>query len=118
MSFVTAIRDYVELLNTLYDSTAGHINSQVLIQETILFLFTSIKYVFLYLITFQWFRDLSYLPILVPEIYSSLLKENFFLENPVSQFLSFIEPRSYENNKLFIGFLNSFFLFLFIFFFL
>src|SRR5947209_6465773 len=110
MSFVTAIRDYVELLNTLYDSTAGHINSQVLIQETILFLFTSIKYVFLYLITFQWFRDLSYLPILVPEIYSSLLKENFFLENPVSQFLSFIEPRSYENNKLFIGFLNSFFL--------
>lgn len=110
MSFVTAIRDYVELLNTLYDSTAGHINSQVLIQETILFLFTSIKYVFVYLITFQWFRDLSYLPILVPEIYSSLLKENFFLENPVSQFLSFIEPRSYENNKFFIGFLNSFFL--------
>ena len=77
MSFVTAIRDYVELLNTLYDSTAGHINSQVLIQETILFLFTSIKYVFVYLITFQWFRDLSYLPILVPEIYSSILKENF-----------------------------------------
>jgi hypothetical protein len=110
MSFVTAIRDYIELLNTLYDSTAGHVNSQVIVQETIVYLFTSIKYLFFYLITFQWFRDLSYLPILVPELYSSLLKETFFLENPVSHFLSFIEPQSYENNKLLIGFLNSFFL--------
>lgn len=110
MSFVTAIRDYIELLNNLYDSFSNDLNFQKIIQETIIYLLSSFKFIIVYIISFQWFRDLSYLPILIPQISTSILKETFFLDTPFFGFFNFLEIPSYSSNKFFIGFLNSFFL--------
>lgn len=110
MSFITVTRDYIELLNNIYDSVSGNFLIPILIQKTIIYFFSSIKYLILYLLTFQWFRDLSYLPILIPQLTSEVMKEVYFLENPVKNLLTFLEIPAYKENKFLIGFLNSFFL--------
>jgi hypothetical protein len=110
MSFVTAIKDYIDLLNNVYDSVSGDITWQQLIQQTFLYFFSSIKFLAVYLISFQWLRDLAYLPILVPQISTTILKENYFLDTPLSTFFTLLETPTYHTNKFIIGFLNSFFL--------
>lgn len=109
MSFVPAIRDYIEMLNNVFDSLSGNINSQIIIKETLVYLFVSIKCIFTYLFSFQWLRNVSYFPILVPQLHSSVLNETYFLHNPVSTIFTFLETPKYVNNKLVLGFLNSFF---------
>nr|YP_009106370.1 hypothetical chloroplast RF1 [Fusochloris perforata]AIT95219.1 hypothetical chloroplast RF1 [Fusochloris perforata] len=110
MSFVTSIRDYVELLNTFYDSMSGDLSVQKIIQHTLVYFFGSLKYIFIYFISFQWFRDLVYLPIIVPQLSLSVLKENFILDDSTSGIYSFFQTPLFSSNKFFIGFLNSFFL--------
>ena len=111
MSFVFAIRDYVDFLNNWYDSLAGNINLQGFIQQSLIYIFESFKYIIFYVISFQWFRDIAYLPILVPQISLSLFKENYILEHTsVLNIFNFLEIPSYQTNKLFVGFLNSFFI--------
>lgn len=110
MSFVTAIKDYIDLLNNVYDSVSGDITLQQLIQETFFYIFSSIKFVTVYIISFQWLRDLAYLPILIPQISTQIFNETYFLDTPLSTFFTLLETPTYENNKFIIGFLNSFFL--------
>ena len=110
MSFATAIKDYIDLLNNVYDSVSGNVTFQLLISQTFIYIFGSIKYIAYYFLTFQWFRDLCYLPILVPQISTSILKETFFLETPLTSFFTLLDTPIYINNKFLIGFLNSFFL--------
>lgn len=109
MSFVPAIRDYIEMLNNVFDSLSGNINSQIIIKETLVYLFVSIKCILTYFFSFQWLRNVSYFPILVPQLHSSVLNETYFLHNPVSTIFTFLETPTYGNNKLVLGFLNSFF---------
>ena len=109
MSFVPAIRDYIEMLNNVFDSLSGNINFQIIIKETLVYLFVSIKCIFTYFFTFQWLRNVSFFPILVPQLHSSVLNETYFLHNPVSTIFTFLETPTYGNNKLILGFLNSFF---------
>ena len=110
MSFVTAIKDYIDLLNNVYDSVSVDITWQEFIQQTFLYLFSSLKFLTIYLISFQWLKDLAYLPILVPQISTTILKENYFLDTPSSVFFTLLETPTYHSNKFIIGFLNSFFL--------
>lgn len=110
MSFIPFIRDYIELLNTVYDSFSNDINLQRIVQETILYLAQTIKFLLIYFITFQWFRDILYLPVLIPQISSSILKETFFLQGPLENTFTILDIPLYNSNKFFIGFLNSFFL--------
>ena len=109
MSFVPAIRDYIEMLNNVFDSLSGDINSQIIVKETLVYLFVSIKCILTYIFSFQWFRNVSYFPILVPQLHSSILNETYFLQNPVSTIFTFLETPTYGSNKLILGFLNSFF---------
>lgn len=110
MSFVTVIKDYIDLLNNTYSSISSDLNFQELIQQTFFYLFSSFKFLLIYFLSFQWIRDLVYLPILVPQISSTILKENYFLDTPLSNFFTLLEIPSYESNKFILGFLNSFFL--------
>ena len=110
MSFVTIIKDYIDLLNNVYDSLSGDVTLQQLILQTSSYAFSSIKVLIIYLISFQWLRDLAYLPILIPQISTTILKENYFLDTPLSNFFTLLETPTYDNNKFIIGFLNSFFL--------
>ena len=110
MSFVTAIKDYIDLLNNVYDSVSGDITLQQLIQQTFLYIFSSIKFLTVYILSFQWLRDLTYLPIIIPQISTAILKEAYFLDIPSSNFFTLLETPTYDNNKFIIGLLNSFFL--------
>ena len=109
MSFVPAVRDYIELMNSLYDSTSTDPNLEIIIRNTVIYLFETIRYFVFYLITFQWFRDFCYLPIITPEISLSLIKEKIFLQDPLTPFLTFLETPALSNNRFLIGFSNSFF---------
>ena len=110
MFFVTAVKDYIDLLNNLYDSVSGNLNLQEVSQQTLLYFFSSIKFLILYFISFQWIKDLSYLPVLIPQVSTTMLKENYFIDSPLSNLFTLLEIPTYENNKFLIGFLNSFFL--------
>ena len=110
MSFVTAVRDYIDFINQSYDSLSIHGNLFFLVQHTLLYLFESFKYVFFYLLSFRWMADILYLPTMAPPITVAILRENFYpLENPLLSVFSLLEVPSFLHNKFFIGFLNSLF---------
>ena len=109
MSFVPAVRDYIGLINNLYDSTSTDPSIGIIIRNTVIYLFETIRYFVFYLLTFQWFRDLCYLPIITPQISLSLIKEKIFLQDPLTPFLTFLETPALSNNRFLIGFSNSFF---------
>ena len=108
--FVPAIRDYIDVLNSAYDSVSSNINLQQVLQQSFFFIVSSIKFTVIYFLSFQWIHDLTYLPILVPQLKIEILKEHFFLQTPQSNFFTFLEIPSYTNNKFLLGFCNSFFL--------
>ena len=108
--FVPAIRDYIDVLNNAYDSTLSNTNLQQIVQQSVIYLFASIKFLIIYFFSFQWVQDLSYLPVVVPQLKVEILKQDFFLQTPQSNFFTFLEIPSYINNKFFLGFANSFFL--------
>lgn len=112
MSLVTSIKDSIEILNNLYDSNFETLTTVQLISQLFLLIFSNIQSVFIYILSFQWFRDFIYLPILIPNGINSILQENFVLDDPMSQIFSLLEAPSFSSNKFLIGFLNSFFLIL------
>ena len=110
MSFVPAIRDYIDLLNNVYDSVLNEFTLQHFLQQSFIYVLSTLKYICLYIFSFQWLRDLCYLPVIVPHYCLSIFQENFFLENPITNFFTFLETPIYGTNKFLIGFLNSIFL--------
>ncbi len=110
MSFVTAIRDYVEVLNNLSTSFTSGIPLKEVVVETLMYVLKTGQYFFIWLFTFQWFHDFTLLPILIPQNMASLLKETFILENPSKVFFGFLEIPSLHQNLFLLGFFNSLFL--------
>ena len=110
MSFVTLIRDYVETLNTLSQSVGSDLTANQFVSETFLYVLQTIKTGLFYVLSFQWIRDFTLLPIVLPTISTSILKETFFLETPSQVFFDFLEIPDLHENKFLLGFLNSFFL--------
>jgi len=110
MSFVTTIRDYVEVLNTISDSLGSDFTFNKFISESFVYIFQTLRYWIVYMITFQWIRDFSLLPIIIPQLSSAIFKESFFLETPSRVFFEFLEIPDLNQNKFVLGFFNSFFL--------
>ena len=110
MSFITIIRDYIEFLNHLSESLSDGVSVLVFLKETSIYFFKTIQYIFLYTISFQWLRDFTLLPITIPQISSSLIREHFVLENTPISFFSFLEVPNLRQNTFILGFFNSFFL--------
>lgn len=107
MSLLNAIRDYTELLNNFSDSV--DLNVFQLIKFTVLYLVNSVSFIFFYLISFQWIKDISHLPVLLPNLNAKILNEYYVLDNHLN--LIELGPiSSLEKNKLILGFLNAFFL--------
>jgi hypothetical protein len=107
MSFVAVTRDYVEFLNHLSDSFNGIIPISEFCKETFLYLIKTVQYVFLYLFSFQWIRDFTLLPIVIPQISTNLLKEKFFLESSSNIFFNFLDIQTFYQNSFILGFFNS-----------
>jgi hypothetical protein len=110
MSFVSTIRDYVEVLNNLSNSFAGEVPLSNFLIETFSYFVKTIQYSIIYFFSLQWIHDFTLLPLIVPQISSSIFKETFFLENPSKVFFSFIELTEINQNKFLLGFFNSIFL--------
>lgn len=110
MSFISGIRDYIELLNSVYDSLAGDITIQTFLKQSLIFSFETLKYSLIYILSFQWLRDFIYSPILIPKISNSIFTENLFFTDPLSNVFHFLEISGINSNKFFVGFFNSFFL--------
>ena len=110
MPLIPAIRDYIDVLNSSFDSTSGGIDIKLLILPTFWYIFGSLKYVIAYLLSFQWLRDLTELPLLVPQLSLSVAKGGCYpFESPILNVLTFLENAAHRENKFLVGFLNSFF---------
>ena len=110
MFFVTAVRDYVDWINASFDAFGQEMSAVQFLQQTLFYLASSAKIGFLYIFTFQWIRDLAYLPILIPQYTEAIVKEKlYFTGNPVLNIFSFAETPTILQNKFIIGFLNSVF---------
>ena len=107
MSFVTITRDYIEFVNNLSDSFNGVIPISDFLKETSLYLIKTFQYIFIYIISFQWIRDFTLLPITIPQLSSALVKEKFFLESSTTLFFNFLEIPSFQQNSFILGILNS-----------
>lgn len=109
MSFISIIRDYVELVNQLSDSFSNELTLKTFFFESLGYIFQTLKLTVIYLFSFQWVRDFTLLPTTIPAISSSIFRETFFLETPSKIFFEFLEIPSLDQNKLILGFFNSFF---------
>ena len=110
MSIVSSIRDYVEFLNNLSDSLGNDFTSNKFITETCLYFLKTLQYSVYYILSFQWLRDFTLLPVTIPQISKAIFYETFFLENPEKVFFEFLEIPSLNQNKFLLGVFNSFFL--------
>jgi hypothetical protein len=110
MSLVTTIRDYIDFINSNYDSIPAGASLPSLVLPTLGYILAGLKYGIVYLLSFQWLRDLAYLPLLAPQLATSLLKEHCYpLDSPILNFFTFLEEPTYGQSKLFVGFVNSLF---------
>ena len=110
MPLIPAIRDYIDVLNSSFDPISGGVDIKLLILPTFWYIFGSLKYVVAYLLSFQWLRDLTELPLLVPQLSLSVAKGGSYpFESPILNVLTFLEYAACEENKFLIGFFNSFF---------
>ena len=91
MSFVTAIRDYVEALNAISESLGKNLTVTSFLSETLLYVLKTLQSGLLYIVSLQWIRDFTLLPIVLPQISSAIFKETFFLETPSKVFFEFLE---------------------------
>ena len=110
MSFVTTIRDYIELVNILSDKFETGIPISIFLKETGLYIVQTLQTIFFYLISLKWLHDFTLLPINVPQLTNSLIREKFFLEDSSNPFFSFLEIVSFRQNSFILGFMNSLFL--------
>jgi hypothetical protein len=110
MSLLPAARDYIEFLNTLSDSFGNQLSATKVFSETVLYILKTFQYVFLYLLSFQWLRDFSLLPIIIPQATKALFTEHFFLENPSHVIFDLVDIPQLQQNTFLVGFCNSFFL--------
>ena len=110
MSLVTAIRDYVEALNTISESLNQNFTISSFFSETSLYILKTFQNGLLYIVSFQWIRDFTLLPIVLPQLSAAIFKETFVLETPSKVFFDFLEIPDLHQNKFLLGFFNSFFL--------
>jgi hypothetical protein len=110
MSLLPAVRDYIEFLNTLSESFGDQLSVPKVLSETFVYISKTFQYGFVYFFSFQWLRDFSLLPILIPQATKALFTEHFFLENPSHVVFDLVDIPQLQQNTFFVGFCNSFFL--------
>lgn len=78
MSFVSIIRDYVEMLNQLSDSLGNDFTFKTFLLESFFYVLQTVKFTVFYILSFQWVRDFILLPTTIPSISSAIFRETFF----------------------------------------
>ena len=79
MVFVTAVRDYIDFINDNLATLGQGMSTPQIVQQTALYVVESCKLALLYIVTLQWLRDFTYLPILIPKYTGLIYKEALVL---------------------------------------
>ena len=91
MSLATSIKEFSDILNQI--STANELTGTfsylTLLQEFFLFSIKNLIGAILYILSFNWLRDFSYLPLLAPQLNPSSYFEDSYFEDPLSHIISF-----------------------------
>lgn len=115
MSLVTAIRDYIEFFNAYTTDFTQSIPSSEglplskIVLETGLYLLKTLQTGFFYIISFQWIRDFTVLPIIVP----NWIEDVILHRNPPNVddiFVSTLTIPTIKQDSFLLGLGNSFFL--------
>nr|YP_010732266.1 hypothetical chloroplast RF1 [Watanabea sichuanensis]WDY13180.1 hypothetical chloroplast RF1 [Watanabea sichuanensis] len=121
MSLATTLKDFADIVNEFYNVkwVNGDLTSAVIAQHALIYGLKSLGGGFFYLVSFQWLRDLSYLPLLAPElnpssdvsdlVNPSVLSAGSLIEGPYSNLFTIFQSPHYVNDQFVAGFLNSFF---------
>lgn len=133
MSLATSIKDFSDILNDQNSVLVNHIHTVKtsslpilpFLQELLVFSIKTIISGVVYILTFEWFKDFSYLPLLNPELpqpfeianaerllfpgLTSLSSGESFFNDPISHFFSFSNLPKNTTNHIFSGLVNSFF---------
>ncbi len=111
MSLATNLKEFTDLLSDI-STNRGFIDNfpkDVLLQQLFYFSFKALGSGIVYLLTFQWLRDFSYLPLVAPEINTASLFGENWLDSPTSHLFSFTSIPKQATDELIAGFINSFF---------
>ena len=106
---ISTIRDYLDVLSGILNTSHSYFD---IIKVTFVFFFQSLVGFVQYILTFGWFRDIMYLPIILPKCQQLVLSESFFYEDlNLNFFQTLLNPEL--SNGVFgfflVGFLNSLF---------
>lgn len=104
---VSIIRDYLDVIAILVNSSAGYFDYIRITFLLFVQFFTTFVH---YFVTFAWFRDIMYLPLLIPKCQQAVLSEHFFYQDlNVPFFLQSLSVNQGLLSAFFLGVLNSFF---------
>lgn len=108
MFLTTFIKDYIDSLGDLQYVLQNRENFAQLIPLTAGFVVSGVKMVLVYLFTFQWLRDLVYLPVVLPNLVDQAINERLIIGGSPNllEFSSFLTTKE---NLFTTGLLNSFF---------
>ena len=133
MSLATSIKDFSDILNDQNSVLVNHIHTVKtsslpilpFLQELLVFSIKTIISGVVYILTLEWFKDFSYLPLLNPELpqpfevanterllfpgLTSLSSGESFFNDPISHLFSFSNLPKNTTNHIFSGLVNSFF---------
>jgi len=88
---ISLIRDYLDVLSGILNISHSYFD---IVKVTLVFCGQSLIHFFQYLITFGWFRDIMYLPILLPKYQQLVLSERFFYEDLNVEFFQHLADSS------------------------
>ena len=125
MSLATSIKDFSDTLNNLDTLKSSSLPILPFLQEIFVFSIKTVISGIVYIFTFEWFRDISYLPLLNPpspqqlEIanaerslfpaFTGSYFGNSFFADPVSHLFDFSSLSKNSTNCMVSGLVNSFF---------
>nr|UXE31126.1 hypothetical protein Ycf1 [Ostreobium quekettii] len=107
MSFSQFIKDYIDTINSFYDSFSGDINLTFLLKFFVFYIGQSIKFLVEYIFTFRWLNDFYSFKIIIPQLINSNFNELYASENSISNFFSFFDNPNLTPNFFIIGLFNS-----------
>jgi len=123
MSVVTAVKDYLEVVNKLIEYDSEAISRYTELGPLVTYLVLTVKNFFMDFISLSWLKNIWSLPILIPDISSAMISEISVLDGYFHNAFNFLETPALSQNektvglitgieKFIIGVLNSCFLFL------
>jgi hypothetical protein len=122
LSFVTSIKDYVEIVHKLVETNATpdfQINTYSDFGAILTYIVLTIREIVTSFFTLKWLQNITAIPLVIPDIASSMLSEISVLDGYFHNSFTFLEtPLSYGTKnilfysleKFMIGFINSAFL--------